>query len=122
MLKTKLNNTDADLGTKVKTESHYEESIKAMRYLLQKNVYKLIEIKEGINQIDEIEPPKMKTERISTKNFLPLKLLMSNVKPIEADLFKKESEIFKQVIEENVIIKNAKDFEEKCDKIRNRNK
>ena len=87
-----MNNIDVDLVSKLKTESHYKEIISAIRYLLQKNVYNLIEIKEGINQIEEIKKPKMRTERINSKNFLPLKLLMSNVKPIESDLFKIESE------------------------------
>ena len=112
-IQTKKNSDFTTAAKMGKTEAHSKESMKAMKYILQKNVMKLIEIKEAANNVTELDPPELKTERISTKQFLPLSVLKPNThnQLTNNDACRKEIQIMTEILQNKTIIKDEKHFE-----------
>lgn len=46
--------------------------------------------------------------------FFPLNLLKQSLNPIEADIFKKESEIYRKILNSKAAVKGPEEFELKC--------
>ncbi|CAI2378344.1 unnamed protein product [Moneuplotes crassus] len=109
-LKIIIKKTDYEYTEKKKTKSHLKESLKAMEFLLQKNAFDLLAIKDQskeLSSVSDLKPTPLMEEL--KKNFLPLQVLKTGMNPLNTDLLHKEVERCGIIVEKYLKMEDIED-------------